>query len=261
MHAEPRTRGQTGKAEHRGMRSCGLTLACLWMVGCGGNGSTPPPPGADADVRPAGGAAYPVPVYVQQVPVYAPSAQAAPSWGGIPNTAMQPGQPYASAQGQYPYPGQNPAQYPVQQQYAPPAPVQQSGGYNPWAIQAQRQHHANGWAASQPWGGAVHQQQQPEPGAYQYRPLEGDARQMPPVAAPYDQPFGSSQRPLPATPGYGAYAGGYAGAWPGSGGPWGGTWPGGHYGGGYPGYGGGWPGGWGGMPYGGGFPGMWPGMW
>ncbi|MCW9057563.1 MAG: hypothetical protein OQL11_01625 [Gammaproteobacteria bacterium] len=243
------------------MRFCGLTLACLWVVGCGGNGSTPPPE-TGADARPAGRAAYPVPVYVQQVPVYPPPAQAAPSWSGGPNTAMQPAQPFASAQGQYPsYPGQSPAQYPAQQQYAPPAPVQQSGGYNPWAIQAQRQHQANGWAASQPWGGAVQQhQQQSATGAYQYRPLESDARQTPQVAAPYDHPFGSSQRPVTAMPGYGAYAGGYAGAWPGYGGQYGG-WPGGQYGGWPGGQYGGWPGGWGGMPNGGGFPGMWPGMW
>lgn len=251
MFALPSMRGQTARAALRGARSCGLALACLWLAGCGGNGSTTPPPGTDAEARPGGAAAYPVPVYVQQIPVYPPQAQPAPSWSGVPNAGLQPVQPYAQGQSAYP------AQYP--QPYAPPAPARQQGGYNPWAIQGQRQHHANGWAASQPWGGTP-QQQPATPSTYQYRPLEGDAQgQASSVTAPYDQPYGSSQRPLPAAPGYGTYAGGYAGAWPGYGGPWGG-WPGGHYGG-YPGYGSGWPGGWGGMPYGAGFPGMWPGMW
>lgn len=257
---------QTWQSALRGARLSASVAVSLWVVGCGGNGSTPHPAGTEADTRANIGSAYAVPVYMQ--PVYPNAPQGAVVWGAQPSgPAQQPMQPYAQAQGQYP------GQYPPQaQQYAPaPAPQPQSVD-NPWAMQGQRQGYTSTWASSQPWSGAVQTRQQPlqqAPVAGQYRPLEGDSRQQtPPAVTPYDQVYGSSQRPLPATP-YGAYTGGYPGAYPGGyGGAWGGGWPGGYpggypgYGGGYPGYGGGWPGGWGGMPFGGGMPGMgWPGMW
>ena len=266
--------------QHRAMTEFCLVLcavlAALSLVNCGGNGTAAPQAVSTAELQQPQAATYPVPVYVPmlpqppgtaqlpvqswnspQQPVYAPIGQAAQGQQPQPYPGQQP---YAAAQqGVQPYyPTTQQPQYP---QYQTQPGTQQDS--NPWAMQAHRSAQDNSWANSQPWGGGNPQQAN---AAARFRPLQGETQgteTTPPPVAPYDQVYGSSQRPLPRQPYYGGYAGaypgGYAGAYPGTyPGAWGGGWPGGYHGG-YPGYGAtpyagmpgmGWPGGFG-----------WPGMW